>query len=118
MKFLLIVAYFRFGIEVRATPALLGKFEASFLDSRISPEFGKEIAQLWKDPGIQKAYDRRSEYQLNDSTKYYMDDVVRVTAANYEPSDQDVLRSRVQTTGTATRLQDAVSGSCLTFASL
>jgi len=89
----------RLSIEVRASPALLGKFEASFLDSRISPEFGKEIATLWKDPGIQKAYERRSEYQLNDSTKYYMDDVLRVTAANYEPTDQDVLRSRVQTTG-------------------
>jgi len=89
----------RFGIELKATPSILGKFEASFLDSRISVEFGKEIASLWKDPAIQKAYDRRSEYQLNDSTKYYMDDVARVTAANYEPTDQDVLRSRVQTTG-------------------
>jgi hypothetical protein len=47
------------------------------------------------------AYERRSEYQLNDSTKYYLDDVLRVTAANYEPTDQDVLRSRVQTTGTS-----------------
>jgi len=89
----------KFGIELRATPALLAKFEASFLDSRISPEFGKEIASLWKDPGVLKAYDRRSEYQLNDSTKYYLDDVVRVTAASYVPTDQDVLRSRVQTTG-------------------
>jgi len=89
----------RMGIEVRAPPSLLGKFEASFLDSRISPEFGKEISQLWKDGGILKAFERRSEYQLNDSTKYYLDDVLRVTAANFEPTDQDVLRSRVQTTG-------------------
>ena len=27
------------------------------------------IADLWQDPGIQEAYDRRREYQLTDSTK-------------------------------------------------
>lgn len=27
------------------------------------------IADLWTDPGIQEAYDRRREYQLTDSAK-------------------------------------------------
>jgi hypothetical protein len=27
------------------------------------------IRSLWRDPGIQECYDRRREYQLNDSAK-------------------------------------------------
>jgi len=27
------------------------------------------IDRLWSDPGIQECYDRRREYQLNDSAK-------------------------------------------------
>jgi len=35
--------------------------------SIITPELGKDIKQLWADQGVQEAYRRRSEYQLNDS---------------------------------------------------
>jgi len=95
----LIQAASRMQLEVQATQELLSKFDATFIDSRVSSALGKEIATLWKDSGIQQAYERRAEYQLNDSTKYYLDDVLRVTDEGYEPTDQDVLRSRVQTTG-------------------
>ncbi|KAL7842353.1 hypothetical protein SRHO_G00240420 [Serrasalmus rhombeus] len=57
------------------------------------------IKMLWSDPGIQEAYDRRREYQLSDSTKYYLTDLERVTASGYIPTQQDVLRVRVPTTG-------------------
>uniref|UniRef100_A0A915DWG3 Guanine nucleotide-binding protein subunit alpha n=1 Tax=Ditylenchus dipsaci TaxID=166011 RepID=A0A915DWG3_9BILA len=57
------------------------------------------IADLWQDPGIQEAYDRRREYQLTDSTKYYLNDVKRLSQPNYLPSEQDILRVRVPTTG-------------------
>uniref|UniRef100_A0A3B5QA39 Guanine nucleotide-binding protein subunit alpha n=1 Tax=Xiphophorus maculatus TaxID=8083 RepID=A0A3B5QA39_XIPMA len=57
------------------------------------------IKSLWADPGIQEAYDRRREYQLSDSTKYYLSDIDRVTAEGYVPTQQDVLRVRVPTTG-------------------
>ena len=35
--------------------------------SIISPEVGKDIKMLWSDAGIQQVYNRRSEFQLNDS---------------------------------------------------
>uniref|UniRef100_A0A8D0AUJ5 Guanine nucleotide-binding protein subunit alpha n=1 Tax=Sander lucioperca TaxID=283035 RepID=A0A8D0AUJ5_SANLU len=57
------------------------------------------IKCLWSDPGIQEAYDRRREYQLSDSTKYYLSDIDRVTTEGYVPTQQDVLRVRVPTTG-------------------
>ncbi|KAK3508677.1 hypothetical protein QTP70_003317 [Hemibagrus guttatus] len=57
------------------------------------------IKSLWKDPGIQESYDRRREYQLSDSTKYYLNSVDRIAESSYVPTQQDVLRVRVPTTG-------------------
>ncbi|TNM92297.1 guanine nucleotide-binding protein subunit alpha-11-like [Takifugu flavidus] len=57
------------------------------------------IRQVWSDRGVQSCYDRRREFQLSDSAKYYLDDLDRITAASYVPTLQDVLRVRVPTTG-------------------
>ncbi|PWN46267.1 putative guanine nucleotide-binding protein alpha-1 subunit [Ceraceosorus guamensis] len=54
---------------------------------------------LWRDPGVQACFQRSREYQLNDSAQYYFDSVERMAQPNYLPTDQDVLRSRVKTTG-------------------
>lgn len=57
------------------------------------------IRSLWSDPGIQECYNRKREYQLSDSTKYYLNDLERIADAAYLPTQQDVLRVRVPTTG-------------------
>ncbi|XP_060927220.1 guanine nucleotide-binding protein subunit alpha-14 [Limanda limanda] len=57
------------------------------------------IKNLWTDKGIQDCYDRRREYQLSDSTKYYLTDLDRISQPSYVPDLQDILRVRVPTTG-------------------
>lgn len=57
------------------------------------------IKSLWSDPGIRECYDRRREYQLTDSAKYYLESIDRTATQNYLPTEQDVLRVRVPTTG-------------------
>ncbi|XP_074547104.1 guanine nucleotide-binding protein G(q) subunit alpha-like [Halichoeres trimaculatus] len=57
------------------------------------------IKSLWSDPGIQECYSRRREYQLSDSAKYYLNDLDRIADTAYLPTQQDVLRVRVPTTG-------------------
>uniref|UniRef100_A0A6P7G0Q8 Guanine nucleotide-binding protein subunit alpha n=1 Tax=Diabrotica virgifera virgifera TaxID=50390 RepID=A0A6P7G0Q8_DIAVI len=57
------------------------------------------IKDLWADAGIQECYDRRREYQLTDSAKYYLEEIDRVAARSYLPTEQDILRVRVPTTG-------------------
>uniref|UniRef100_A0A0K8TRB9 Guanine nucleotide-binding protein subunit alpha n=1 Tax=Tabanus bromius TaxID=304241 RepID=A0A0K8TRB9_TABBR len=57
------------------------------------------IKSLWADTGIQECYDRRREYQLTDSAKYYLMEIDRVAGPNYLPTEQDILRVRVPTTG-------------------
>ncbi|XP_051875120.1 guanine nucleotide-binding protein subunit alpha-14 [Pristis pectinata] len=62
-------------------------------------EYVEAIKKLWNDPGIQECYDRRREYQLSDSAKYYLSDVDRISSPLYIPTQQDILRVRVPTTG-------------------
>jgi guanine nucleotide-binding protein G(i) subunit alpha len=57
------------------------------------------IKKLWADAGVLSCFDRSREYQLNDSAKYYFDAMDRIGLAGYSPTEQDVLRSRVKTTG-------------------
>nr|XP_040564710.1 G protein alpha q subunit isoform X6 [Lepeophtheirus salmonis] len=57
------------------------------------------IKDLWDDSGISECYDRRREYQLTDSAKYFITDADRIADPEYLPSEQDILRSRVPTTG-------------------
>jgi guanine nucleotide-binding protein G(o) subunit alpha len=68
-------------------------------DEPIDGALAAKIMQLWRDPGIQKTYAQRNQYQLTDSAAYFFDRVEQVGAPNYLPSEQDVLRSRVRTTG-------------------
>ncbi|XP_067086321.1 uncharacterized protein [Osmerus mordax] len=57
------------------------------------------IRHLWADAGLRACYGRRSEYQLLDSTEYYMSNLDRLAAQDYIPTAQDVLRVRFPTTG-------------------
>ncbi|XP_075248943.1 guanine nucleotide-binding protein subunit alpha-11-like [Convolutriloba macropyga] len=57
------------------------------------------IKALWSDSGIKEAYDRRREYQLPDSSHYYLSSIDRISCGDYVPTEQDVLRARVPTTG-------------------
>jgi guanine nucleotide-binding protein G(q) subunit alpha len=63
------------------------------------PHYVEAITALWADAGIQECYDRRREYQLTDSTRYYLSDLGRIGAPDYLPTEQDILRARVPTTG-------------------
>ncbi|KAK9704366.1 guanine nucleotide-binding protein subunit alpha [Basidiobolus ranarum] len=62
-------------------------------------EVADAIKALWKDNGVLECFRRSREYQLNDSAKYYFDSIERISLPDYTPTDQDVLRSRVKTTG-------------------
>jgi len=63
-------------------------------------QIAEDIKALWADEGIQTVYEKRDEaYQLNDSAKYFFDNLDRFMAADYQPTQDDVLRARVRTTG-------------------
>lgn len=59
------------------------------------PRVAAAVKSLWADRGVQTAYKRKNEIQLNDSASYYFDHIDEIAGSRYLPSDQDVLRSRV-----------------------
>ncbi|XP_017333643.1 guanine nucleotide binding protein (G protein), alpha activating activity polypeptide O, b [Ictalurus punctatus] len=64
-----------------------------------TPEVLVAMKRLWKDGGVQACFNRSREYQLNDSAQYYLDSLDRIGSPDYMPTEQDILRSRVKTTG-------------------
>lgn len=79
--------------------ALSDKFEEASADEKLNPEIGAMIKTLWTHPFIQEVFKRRSEFQLNDSAEYYFEAIDRLAQTSYLPTTDDVLRSRVRTTG-------------------
>jgi len=57
------------------------------------------VRGLWRDPATKEAVRRSREFQLNDSAVYYFNSMDRMSSSGYVPTDQDILRSRVKTTG-------------------
>ncbi|XP_039371218.1 guanine nucleotide-binding protein subunit alpha-15 isoform X1 [Mauremys reevesii] len=61
--------------------------------------YANAIESLWRDTGIQTCYERRREYHLLDSALYFLSSLERIAEDSYIPTAQDVLRSRMPTTG-------------------
>ncbi|XP_070596427.1 guanine nucleotide-binding protein subunit alpha-13 isoform X2 [Erythrolamprus reginae] len=57
------------------------------------------VRALWTDSGIQHAYDRRREFQLGESIKYFLDNLDKLGDPDYLPSQQDILLARRPTKG-------------------
>ncbi|KAH8801946.1 G protein alpha-subunit [Flagelloscypha sp. PMI_526] len=57
------------------------------------------IIGLYADPAVKEAVTRSREFQLNDSAVYYFQAMDRIAGPGFLPTDQDILRSRVKTTG-------------------
>jgi len=62
-------------------------------------EIGEKIKLLMQDDGFQKCLKHAVEYQLSDSALYYFQRPDEILNTSYVPTDQDVLQSRVRTTG-------------------
>ena len=57
------------------------------------------LSYLWTCSSIQKAFDRRHEFQLSDSAAYLLNNIKRICKPDYDPTDEDILRTRVTTMG-------------------
>ncbi|XP_015384523.1 guanine nucleotide-binding protein alpha-1 subunit isoform X1 [Citrus sinensis] len=69
---------------------------------RLTKELAEDIETLWADPAIQETYAHGNELQLPDCANYFMENLQRLSDANYVPtkvSNDDVLYARVRTTG-------------------
>jgi guanine nucleotide-binding protein subunit alpha len=72
-----------------------GQIESDTLPRDVSDA----LRTLWRDPAIKEAVRRSREFQLNASAVYYFNSIDRMSGPGFMPTDQDILRSRVKTTG-------------------
>ncbi|KAJ7069114.1 G-protein alpha subunit [Mycena amicta] len=57
-----------------------------------------EIDSLWADTAVRELLEKRG-VSLKDAGGYFMDDIHRVTALDFVPTDTDILRARIKTMG-------------------
>ncbi|XP_062388707.1 guanine nucleotide-binding protein subunit alpha-13b [Sardina pilchardus] len=69
------------------------------VDTKVFMQHLPSICALWADSGIQNAYDRRREFQLGESVKYFLDNLEKLGMPDYLPTQQDILLARKPTKG-------------------
>ncbi|KAJ6239590.1 guanine nucleotide-binding protein g(o) subunit alpha [Anaeramoeba flamelloides] len=57
------------------------------------------IKTLWKDQGIQEVFKKGSEFHLNDTSRFFFDTIDTINRNDYVPNNQDIICSRIKTTG-------------------
>uniref|UniRef100_A0A3Q3N8Z6 Guanine nucleotide-binding protein G(o) subunit alpha-like n=1 Tax=Mastacembelus armatus TaxID=205130 RepID=A0A3Q3N8Z6_9TELE len=68
-------------------------------DHELLPFVAHAFCSLWADQGVRAAAARGYEFELNDSALYFFENMSRIIAPNYVPTETDVLRVRVRTCG-------------------
>ncbi|XP_057673270.1 guanine nucleotide-binding protein G(o) subunit alpha-like [Corythoichthys intestinalis] len=68
-------------------------------DKELRPFVAHAFCALWADQGVRAAAARGYQFELNDSALYFFENMSRIIAPNYSPTEQDVLRVRVRTCG-------------------
>nr|XP_020649184.1 guanine nucleotide-binding protein G(olf) subunit alpha isoform X1 [Pogona vitticeps] len=72
---------------------------APLSDFEYTPEFFEHAKKLWDDEGVKACFERSNEYQLIDCAQYFLERIDSVSMPDYTPTDQDLLRCRVLTSG-------------------
>ncbi|THV03493.1 G-alpha-domain-containing protein [Dendrothele bispora CBS 962.96] len=57
-----------------------------------------DIKAIWEDSTVRELLNR-SKVRLEDTAGFFLNDVDRIAATNYQPSDDDVVRARLRTLG-------------------
>ncbi|XP_006749111.2 guanine nucleotide-binding protein G(olf) subunit alpha, partial [Leptonychotes weddellii] len=67
--------------------------------THVIQEFFDHVKKLWDDEGVKACFERSNEYQLIDCAQYFLERIDSVSLVDYTPTDQDLLRCRVLTSG-------------------
>lgn len=77
---------------------LLSASDNGLIDSALATS----ISFIWEHPAFQDTWNRRHEYQIIESLKYYMGRLSDIQQPNYIPTQDDILYNRVRTSGIVT----------------
>ncbi|KAL3080541.1 hypothetical protein niasHS_013735 [Heterodera schachtii] len=73
--------------------------ENGFEYTEITSSVKLAIQRLWKDSAIIAAATHKANYHVIDSAAYFFENIERLAGKNYLPTNQDILMTRMPTTG-------------------
>merc|ERR1712080_27582 len=65
----------------------------------LGPGVASIIERLWEDGGVKECFENRNRLQIPDSLGIFLDNLERITAEGFVPTDMDILLSRKETVG-------------------
>jgi len=70
-------------------------------ETALPPDIAMLIMDLWSDPAVKNLFRDRAVHfvHIGDAIGYYLDNLERIADPGYVPTEQDIIRSRVKTTG-------------------
>jgi len=74
-------------------------FESLTALNEFSEETVKYFKTAWSNEGIKQTWENRSQLQVQDSLKYFIENIDRISEEGYVPSKDDVLHVRNRTSG-------------------
>lgn len=69
------------------------------IGDRFPSPLSDAIQLLWRDQGIRRCWEHRSQFQVFDSAAYFFDNVKELAVRDYVPSIEHMLKSRIRTCG-------------------
>jgi guanine nucleotide-binding protein subunit alpha len=89
----------KLGGGMSAANAASKTFVLEAKDDRIDPAGAIHIKNVWGDASAKTAYEHREEFYWSESTPYFFERLDEIASPKYVPSQEDILRCRVPTTG-------------------
>lgn len=88
------------GCQVAESAAASKQFVEELKGTEIVDDsIAQHIGTLWNDPGVRLTFENRAKFQLIDAAGYFFDRIEAIGKPDYSPNEQDILHSRVRTTG-------------------
>ena len=69
------------------------------IQNRLPSQLLDLFNRFWNDPGVGRCLQKRNQYDLLDSSTYYMERLNEILSDSYVPSVQDILHVRIPTNG-------------------
>jgi len=83
----------------KKTEIMAEKFMEMIIIDNSDENLAKEIKTIYEDPGIKKMFEYYTSFHLLDCAEYMLSSIERIFQPDYVPTIEDLLRSRVKTTG-------------------
>lgn len=65
----------------------------------LTKDAAREIKAVWDDPALKTTYQQNNSIGLGDNASFFLDSSERIAEQDYLPTNEDLLKSRIRTTG-------------------